>query len=91
MHGRLWDRFDGWIDFGRSIGRSNRPTNCDVDVVDGLFCNVNNDYSGVPLIPSGGAVLRHSANHLAVEDRTLRRAMSYISEHLLDSITIENL
>ncbi len=43
------------------------------------------------LIPSGGAVLRHSANHLAVEDRTLRRAMSYISEHLLDSITIENL
>jgi len=33
------------------------PIICDVDVVDGLFCNVNNDYSGVPLIPSGGATL----------------------------------
>jgi len=43
------------------------------------------------LVPSGGVVLRHSANHLAVEDPILRRAMSYISEHLLDSITIENL
>lgn len=41
------------------------------------------------LIPSGGVVLRHSANHLAVEDPTLRRAMSYLSERIQDPITIE--
>ncbi len=43
------------------------------------------------LVSSGGLVLRHSANHLAVEDQTLRRAMSYISEHLLEPITIQSL
>ncbi|MGE9270201.1 MAG: substrate-binding domain-containing protein, partial [Verrucomicrobiales bacterium] len=31
------------------------------------------------LIPPSGVVLRHSANHLAVEDELLRRAMSYLS------------
>jgi len=41
------------------------------------------------LVPAGSVVLRHSANHLAVEDQTLRRAMSYFSEHLLEPITIE--
>lgn len=42
-------------------------------------------------IPPGGVVLRHSANHLAVEDETLRRAMSYLSEHLQDPISIGSL
>jgi len=42
-------------------------------------------------IPPGGVVLRHSANHLAVEDETLRRAMSYLSEHLQDPITVGEL
>jgi LacI family transcriptional regulator len=41
------------------------------------------------LVPSGGVVLRHSANHLAVEDPTLRRAMTYFSEHIQEPITIE--
>ena len=43
------------------------------------------------LVPSSGVVLRHSANHLAVEDPTLRRVMSYLSEHLLEAITIESM
>ncbi|ADE54441.1 substrate-binding domain-containing protein [Coraliomargarita akajimensis] len=40
------------------------------------------------LLPPGGVVLRHSANHLAVEDPTLRRAMSYLSERLQDPISV---
>ena len=40
------------------------------------------------LAPPGGAVLRHSANRLAVEDRLLRRAMAYFDEHLPEPITI---
>ena len=40
-------------------------------------------------VPTGGVVLRHSANHLAVEDPTLRRAMSYLSERIQDPITVE--
>lgn len=42
-------------------------------------------------VPPGGVVLRHSANHLAVEDEMLRRAMSYLSEHLQDPISIGKL
>jgi LacI family transcriptional regulator len=42
-------------------------------------------------IPPGGVVLRHSANHLAVEDETLRRAMSYLSENLQDPISVASL
>ena len=41
------------------------------------------------LVPSGGVILRHSANHLAVEDQTLRRAMTYFSENIQEPITIE--
>lgn len=40
------------------------------------------------LVPPGGVVLRHSANHLVVEDRVLRRAMSYLSERLQDAISV---
>jgi LacI family transcriptional regulator len=40
------------------------------------------------LVPPAGVVLRHSANHLAVEDPQLRRAMSYLSERLQDSISV---
>lgn len=39
-------------------------------------------------VAPGGVVLRHSANHLAVEDPELRRAMSYVSEHLQDPFTV---
>jgi LacI family transcriptional regulator len=48
--------------------------------------------SSTPIrVPSGGVVLRHSANHLAVEDPTLRRVMSYLSERIQDPITVESL
>ena len=40
------------------------------------------------LIPPGGVVLRHSANHLAVDDALLRRAMSFLSERIQDPITV---
>lgn len=40
------------------------------------------------LVPPSGVVLRHSANHLAVEDALLRRAMSYLSERLQDSVNV---
>lgn len=40
------------------------------------------------LVPPSGVVLRHSANHLAVDDPQLRRAMSYLTEHLQDSVSI---
>ncbi|HBR94141.1 MAG TPA: AraC family transcriptional regulator [Opitutae bacterium] len=40
------------------------------------------------LVPPGGVVLRHSANHLLVDDPQLRRAMSYLSERMQDSISV---
>lgn len=40
------------------------------------------------LIPPGGVVLRHSANHFAVDDPLLRRVMSYLSERIQDSISV---
>ncbi len=40
------------------------------------------------LIPPAGVVLRHSANHLAVDDPLLRRTMSFLSERLQDPITV---
>lgn len=43
----------------------------------------------VPIhLPPSGVVMRHSANHLAVENRILRRAMSYLSEHFQETISI---
>ncbi len=43
------------------------------------------------LVPPGAVVMRHSANFLAVEDSTLRRAMTYLSKHFQAAITIEKL
>lgn len=43
------------------------------------------------LIPPAGVVLRHSANHLAVDDPLLRRAMSYLSERIQDPITVRTM
>ncbi len=42
----------------------------------------------VQLISPGGVVLRHSANHLAVDDPMLRRAMSYLSERIQTPIGV---
>lgn len=43
------------------------------------------------LIPPTGVVLRHSANHLTVDDPMLRRAMTWLSERLLDPVNIGQL
>lgn len=40
------------------------------------------------LIQPGGVVMRHSANHFAVDDPLLRRVMIYLSERMEDSISI---
>lgn len=42
-------------------------------------------------VPPGGVVLRHSANHLAVEDPVLRRVMSYLSEQIQEPITVDSM
>jgi|TARA_B110000438_G_scaffold246266_1_gene247718 LacI family transcriptional regulator len=41
------------------------------------------------LIQPSGVILRHSANHLAIEDPILRSAMSYFSKRIQDPITVE--
>jgi len=43
------------------------------------------------LINPGGVVLRHSANHFAVDDPMLRRAMRYLSDRIQDSISVGSL
>ena len=43
------------------------------------------------LIPPSGVVLRHSANHLAVDDALLRRAMSYLTEKMQQPISISSM
>ena len=40
-------------------------------------------------VPAGGVILRHSANHLAVEDPVLRRVMTHLSERIQDPITVD--
>jgi len=43
------------------------------------------------LVTPGTVVMRHSANFLAVDDPALRRAMSYLSKHYQEAITVEKL
>lgn len=43
------------------------------------------------LVPPGGVILRHSANHFSVDDVMLRRAMLYLSERLQDPINVTTL
>jgi LacI family transcriptional regulator len=43
------------------------------------------------LVAPGGVVLRHSANHLNVDDPMLRRAMTYLSERLEEPINVSQL
>ena len=43
------------------------------------------------LLKPSGVVLRHSANHLAVPDADLRRAMSYFSENLQNPVGVGQL
>jgi LacI family transcriptional regulator len=43
------------------------------------------------LISPSGVVLRHSANHLAIQDNMLRRSMSYMTERVKEAISIGTL
>lgn len=43
------------------------------------------------LVPPGGVILRHSANHFSVDDVMLRRAMSYLSDRLQDPVNVTTL
>ena len=40
------------------------------------------------LVQPSGVILRHSANHLALEDPLLRRAMSFLSERMQTQVSI---
>jgi len=40
------------------------------------------------LIQPSGVIFRHSANHLAVRDKTLRRALSFMTERIKEPITV---
>lgn len=40
------------------------------------------------LIQPSGVIFRHSANHLAVRDNTLRRALSFMTERIKEPITV---
>ncbi len=40
------------------------------------------------LVQPGGVVLRHSANHFAVDDPMLRRAMHHLSDHIQEPISV---
>jgi LacI family transcriptional regulator len=53
-----------------------------------LINGENTESSEARLVPPSGVVLRHSANHFAVNDPMLRRAMSYLSDRMQDSISV---
>ncbi|MFT5128630.1 MAG: LacI family transcriptional regulator [Rhodothermales bacterium] len=40
------------------------------------------------LVPPSGVVLRHSANHFAIDDPMLRRAMAYLTDRLHEPISV---
>jgi LacI family transcriptional regulator len=42
-------------------------------------------------VQPGAVVMRHSANHLLVDDPALRRAMTYLSDHLDEPINVATL
>ncbi len=46
------------------------------------------DETGARLIPPSGVVLRHSANHFAVDDPLLRRAMIFLQEQMQSSVSV---
>lgn len=43
------------------------------------------------LVRPGGVAMRHSANHLAIDDPTLRRAMTWLSDHFREDISVGRL
>jgi LacI family transcriptional regulator len=66
-----------WDAIGALVGES----------IQGLLNNVRPPSKPI-LVPPGGVMMRHSANHLAVDDPQLRRAMSYMSDRVQDPISV---
>jgi LacI family transcriptional regulator len=66
-----------WDAIGALVGES----------IQGLLNNVRPSSKPI-LVPPGGVMMRHSANHLAVDDPQLRRAMSYMSDRVQDPISV---
>ena len=69
-----------WDALGERLGRA----------MEELLKNPQIDYPAVRISPTGVS-LRHSANYLAIEDPTLRRAMSYLTERMQEAITVGSL
>ena len=69
-----------WEALGERVGRA----------MDDILARTSPDHTSI-LIPPSGIVLRHSANHLAVEDALLRRAMSYLTEKMQQPISISSM
>ena len=46
-----------WINHPLTGSGSGVPIICDPFITDGVYCVTNDDFSGVPLIPAGGAIL----------------------------------
>ncbi|MDC0276698.1 substrate-binding domain-containing protein [bacterium] len=53
-----------------------------------LISGETNTGKSARLIQPSGVVLRHSANHFAVDDPLLRRVMSYLSDRMQDAISV---
>ena len=70
-----------WQKYGQFVGQS---------MSDMLFSKLKLG-NRCHLIPPSGVELRHSANHLAVKDRMLRRAMAFLTERLREPISIGKL
>ena len=67
-----------WDNFGQFVGSSMQKM---IDGGSGWKRTLH-------LIQPSGVIFRHSANHLAVRDKTLRRALSFMTERIKEPITV---
>ena len=67
-----------WDNFGQFVGSSMQSM---IDGGSGWKRTLH-------LIQPSGVIFRHSANHLAVRDKTLRRALSFMTERIKEPITV---
>ena len=67
-----------WDNFGQFVGSSMQRM---IDGESGWKRTLH-------LIQPSGVIFRHSANHLAVRDKTLRRALSFMTERIKEPITV---
>ncbi len=70
-----------WNEVGKVVGRSMQE----------MILGQKQITHTCQLISPSGVVLRHSANHLAIQDNMLRRSMSYMTERMKEPISIGTL